>query len=219
MRDCGRYAADLTGARGVYKGLCMQYKDQWGDDAFVPQRKQPFKYDHVLQMIALLSSQRVLKWPAVMCRAILVALCHALSTGARRDEWTLTHEHDTYVRRCNFEWVDDDGGALPSTPEVIKSRRNGHLLRGRSAASKCDRLNIFWGARDMWFRYDDTNPLYFAWRWQQWEMAHPCPLHERRTWPAFSPFGNEVPFTPSVADAKLHELMRCVMTVAEAMTH
>ena len=39
----------------------------------------------------------------------------------------------------------------------------------------------------MWFRYDDQNPLNFAWRWRQWEEAHPCPASERaRTWPAFS---------------------------------
>jgi hypothetical protein len=45
---------------------------------------------------------------------------------------------------------------LPNTAATVASRKNGDLLRGRSAPSKCDRLNIEWGARDMWFRYDDN---------------------------------------------------------------
>lgn len=68
----------------------------------------------------------------------------------------------------------------------------------------------------MWFRYDDTNPLNFAWRWRQWEEAHPCPHDERHRWPAFSPSGDEVPFTGGRADACLNALLAVVMTAAEA---
>ena len=45
--------------------------------------------------------------------------------------------------------VDNEGRGLPSTPEVIASRRNGHLLKGRSSPSKCDRLNVEWGSKPM----------------------------------------------------------------------
>ena len=100
--------------------------------------------------------------------------------------------------------------------EVIASRKNGDLLRGKSAPSKCDRLNIEWGGRDMWFRFDDTNPVNFARHWQQWEMAHPCPERERSWWPAFSPTGDNKPFTGSQANALLHAILPKVMTEAEA---
>ena len=81
--------------------------------------------------------------------------------------------------------------ALHIMPAVVASRRNGHLLRGRSAPSKCDRLNVEWGSKPMWLRYDDSNPLNLVWRWQQWEMAHPCTTAQRATWPAFSPHRNK----------------------------
>ena len=157
----------MTNARGVFKGICMRYKARWGDDAFVPERKQPFSAEHLRKIVALLATGAVGGWTAVMHMALLTAFCHAISTGVRLDEWTASFQGDTYARRCNYVWVDDGGRDLPSTRETIASRRNGHLLKGRSAPSKCDRLNVEWGGRDMWFRFDDTNPLNFAWRWQR----------------------------------------------------
>ena len=220
MRDCGRYIPDMAQTRAVLKGLCMRYKARWGDDAFVPERKQPFSTAHLVSIIAALTSVTALSgWPTTLRLAMLVAFCYALSTGARKDEWTLSFEGDTFVRRSNFAWVDmssDTRDDLPSTPEVIRSRRNGCLLRGRSAASKCDRLNIEWGAKDMWFRYDDSNSLNFAWRWQQWELAHPCPIQERSNWPAFSPTGDAMPFTGSKAQACLNVLLAAAMSVSDA---
>lgn len=68
----------------------------------------------------------------------------------------------------------------------------------------------------MWFRYDDTNPLNFAWRWNQWERAHPCSVAQRAAWPAFSPHGNEVPFTGAKADACMRALLAAAMTAGEA---
>ena len=65
-----------------------------------------------------------------------------LSTGVRKDEWTASFEGDTFVRRCNFNWVDENGNDLPNTAATVALRKNGDLLRGRSAPSKCDRLNI-----------------------------------------------------------------------------
>ena len=164
MRDCGRYLPDMGAARGVLKGLCARYKRRWGDDAFVPQRKQPFTTAQMVAIVtALVSAAGALaRWPASLCKAVLTAFCFAISTGARKDEWTADAGDGDFLKRSNFVWVDESGHDLPNTPEVVAGRANGHLLRGRSAPSKCDRLNIEWGGRDMWFRYDDTNPLNFA---------------------------------------------------------
>ena len=218
MRDCGRYTPDLTEVRGVLKGICARYKARWGDEAFVPNRKQPFSSRHMLEIVALLTkpATTLTAWNDVLRMAVLTAFCYALSTGARKDEWTASFEGDSFVRRASFAWVDKDGNDLPSSPEVIASRKNGDMLRGKSAPSKCDRLNIEWGGRDMWFRFDDTNPLNFARHWQQWELKHPCPERERSWWPAFSPTGDNKPFTGTQANALLHAIMLKVMTEAEA---
>ena len=217
MRDCGRFTPDLAQTRAVLKGLCARFKLRWGDDAFVPQRMQPFSRDHLVAIVAALVSVTTLPaWTSVLRWAVLTAFCYAISTGARKDEWTASFAGDTFVRRSNFTWVDPKGDDLPSTPQTVASRVNGNLLRGRSAPSKCDRLNISWGGRDMWFRYDDTNPLNFAWRWRQWEEAHPCPPGERTRWPAFSPTGDATPFTGGRAESCLNVLLAAVMTVAEA---
>ena len=216
LRDCGRYIPEMAEVRATLKGICARYKVRWGPDAFVPARKQPFSTRHLIAIVTVLAAASMPGWPPVLCQAMLVAFCHAISTGARKDEWTLSFEGDTLSRRSSFTWVDADYNELPMTPAVIASRRNGCLLRGRSAPSKCDRLNIEWGSRDMWFRYDDTNPLNFAWRWQQWEISHPCPIAERDKWPAFSPTGDATPFSGSHADRCLRAVLAIVMTAAEA---
>ena len=54
---------------------------------------------------------------------MLVAFCHALSTGARKDEWVLSFNGDTYMRRANFSWAEDD--ILPgdfSMEEILEER-------------------------------------------------------------------------------------------------
>ena len=89
--------------------------------------------------------------------------------------------------------------------------RNGDYLKGRSTASKCDPNNTHWGARDQWYIYDDTSPLNFAYRWQQWEHAYPCDTQQRADWPAFSPTGDHVPFTPSAADGALKQVLLAVL--------
>jgi hypothetical protein len=61
-----------------------------------------------------------------------------------------------------------------------------------------------------------ANPLNFAYRWQQWELEHPCPAELRRTWPAFSPTGDGTPFTGSKAAAYLRVVLALVMTPVEA---
>jgi hypothetical protein len=155
-------------------------------------------------------------WSSSLHCAFLVLICFCVSTGTRKDEWALSFEGDTFLRRANFHWVDEQGMDLPNTIEVLATRKNGCLLRGRSAPAKCDRLNVEWGAKDQWFRFDDTNPLNFAWRWWQWETRFPCPTHERETWPAFSPNGDHRPFKARQADALLAALLVFVLGAAEA---
>ena len=216
MRDCGRYVPDMATARGVLKGVSMQYKSRWGDEAFVPDRKWPFTNAALLAMVRAIMTSPLLTWPNTLRLAMVTAFCCAMSTGIRKDEWTESFKGDTLMRRGNFTWVDENGRDLPSTPQVVRSRKRGHMLRGRSAASKCDRLNVEWGAKDMWFRYDESNPLNFAWRWQQWELQCPCPADERHRWPAFSPEGNWKPFDGKFADTLLRALLRCVMSEEDA---
>ena len=218
LRDCGRHVPNLHDARSVLQGLCMRYKNVWGDEALVPEHKKPYSRAHIVRMVQLLASVAVAGWSGTLHAAMLAAVCYSIATGVRKDEWTLSFLGDTYVRRSNFHWVDEiTGNDLPDVPATWQSRRNGHLLRGRCAASKCDRLNIEWGGKDMWFRYDDSNPFNFAWRWCEWELAHPCPQGARQRWPAFSPSGDGTPFKAAQADALLRTLLMLAMSSADAM--
>jgi hypothetical protein len=217
MRDCGRYVPDMAAARSVLKGLCARYRARWGDDAFIPMRKQPFTTKHLTAIITLLTTPTaLLAWPQALRLAILTAFTYAISTGVRKDEWTASFAGDTYLKRANLTWIDEDGEELPSTPDVLATRKNGDLLKGRAPKSKCDQLDIEWGAKDMWFRYDDTNPINLAWRWKQWEEAYPCPQNLRHVWPAFSPTGDATPFTGGRAEACLRIILPMCMSAAEA---
>eukprot|EP00966_Prymnesium_polylepis_P008137 187548-Prymnesium_polylepis.1 len=62
------------------------------------------------------------------------------------------------------------------------------MLRGRSTGSKCDATNSHWGARDMWFVYDDTNPCSLPVIWAEYEIKYPCPPEERNVWTMASPW-------------------------------
>ena len=216
LKACGRYVPEFRFVRAVLKGICARYKLIWGQDALVPSRKKPFTQGQLRALIAFLQAMRMVGWTDCMHLVFTVLVCFCLSTGTRKDEWVLSFETDTYLRRANFCWVDERGNDLPPTREVLMSRKNGCLLRGRSAPAKCDRLNVEWGAKDQWFRFNDQDPLNFAWRWYQWEVAFPCEAHDRSSWPAFSPTGDRVPFKGRQADSLLVALLTTCLSAAEA---
>ena len=215
MRDCSRHRPDTRIMRDTLKGLCAQYKQIFGNDAFVPQRAQPFALRHLLEMAGLLADNQVVGWASPKQAAMLAMCTHGGSTGTRKDE----EVGDDALRRANFWWVDANGVPLPRTSDVLLTRRNGDMLCGRSTCSKCDRLNTEWGAKLQWFRLDDTNPLNFAWRWLQYERRFPCPSGREAEWPAFSPYGDARPFSSREVDSSLKTLMRLVMTEEEVDAH
>ena len=201
MRDCGRYLADMVDVLRVLKGLNMRYRRLWGPEAFVRAKQRVFSRSMLLRLASACLGLLVGAWSLVR-RAVWACLIPFLSsTGTRCNEFTCAFAADTYLTRSHFCFVDDDFNDLVMTPSVIESRRNGSYLRGMSAESKCDRLNVEWGAHKQWFVLDDTDPLNFAAAWQRWERDFPCPVHERQQWPAFSPTGDARPFTPSTARA------------------
>ena len=216
MRDCGRVVADNGQVATTLKGLCSAYKAIWGQDAFIREQVHTFTLAMLLTISTTLSEYSVPSWTLVLHCAWLVLVAYLASTGTRKDEFAQACEGDTFVMRDNFTWVDEDEHDLPSTPEVVASRKNGDYLKGRSAPSKCDRLNVEWGARDQWFRYDDSSRLNFAYQWQQWELRCPCPLEQRKAWPAFSPSGNSIPFSTSKAASLFHTLLVCAIGAADA---
>jgi len=215
QRDCGRYLAPLDGVGKILRGLCETYKKLWGADSLVPQRREPFSLVHLLHMVKLLAGALLTGYSQATQQAMLVLVCFAIATGIRLDEIC----SEECYKRSNFVWIDKEGNDLPSTPATHGSRKNGDLLRGRSVESKCDPHNVVWGSRSMWFRYDDTNPLNFAWRWSRWEQAFPVPEEEakRHDWPAFSPEGNAARFSKVKVTALLFALMVLVMGATEAL--
>lgn len=151
--------------------------------------------------------------------AMLSVFCVLCSTGFRLDEISQTKD-GTYMKRANFAFFIG-GEEVQPTARALQRMVNGCYVRVRSVRSKCDPCNYHWGSRDMWFKYDDTNPLNLAWRWTEWELKYPCPLEARHTWAAFSPAGKETPFVYSglstahrqLANAALGEQVGSTITV------
>ena len=138
-----------------------------------------------------------------------------LSAGIRKDELF----GDFALQRANFAWVDSDARPLPRNSTTLASRRKGDILRVLSAPSKCDQLNVEWGAKPMWFRLDPDNPLNFAASWLAYERYCPCPDGQERLWPAFSPEGDHRGFSGADIDGALQTLMRLTMSAEDIDTH
>ena len=62
----------------MLKGICARYKARWGDDAFVPERKQPYTTAHAVAIVTILDDGHTsLPWSTVLRQAMLVAFCRA----------------------------------------------------------------------------------------------------------------------------------------------
>ena len=132
----------------------------------------------------------------------------------RRDEWTKTFPADcSYMRRSNFAWFDGAEEIIP-TSAGLSHIRKGCYLRGISAPSKCDRDNLEWGAKHMWFLVDMDNPLNFASKYLEYEVTHPCPPGDRAQWAAFSPTGGAKPFAYAKAASLLASLLSVLNSTA-----
>ena len=105
---------------------------------------------------------------------------------------------------------------LPSSPTATASRRDGDFLQGHWEPSKCDRSNIEWGGKPQFFRFDFSNELNFAFRWREYERTHLCPTDARGFWPAFSPSGDNTPYTSVTLAAECSRLFQHALGQEEA---
>ena len=200
MRDCGRYIGDLSLTHDVLRGLCQMYKQLFGPDAFASDQAEIYANWMLDAIEKMLLASSVPSWTHELHIVWLAIHTFLIATGTRKDEWTRASLLDDCLMRINFVWVDDVTMVpLPMTIATIASRRKGSMLRGQSSASKCDRLNIVWIKQKQWFRLDEDEPYNFAYAFQQYELAFPCPEDQRSTWPAFSPTGDEHAFSPHAA--------------------
>ena len=200
------------------KGLNALCRKRWGDHALVPRKQEPFRRTELLRIIAFLAAFSMAGWSVALHRAVSVLVCFCLATGMRRDEWTRTYTGDTsYMRRNNFAWFDGAAEIYPSLDGLARIR-NGCYLRGVSAPSKCDRDNLEWGAKHMWFLVDESNPLNFASQYLAYERAYPCPPEDRHRWAAFSPDGTAEPFAYARAASLLASLLS-VLGIAARTWH
>ena len=216
LRDCDRYLADLDQVRAVLRGICALYKQVYGPEAFAVHQAKIFSRAMLLKIAESCVACIVTTWTATRHAAWKVIHAFEVGTGTRKDEFTKAFPADDCIMRANFVWIDGEGNELSMTVTVIASRIRGNLLRGKSAPSKCDRLNLEWSKQLQWFRLDEDDPLNFAYAFQQWELAHPCPLHERGNWPAFSPTGDMHPFSPSAAAHDHQQLLSASIGAIDA---
>ena len=206
LRDCGRYLAPLHLALAQLRALRQQYIATWGTQSLVPAKHRPIADSHIAQILAGLANCVVKTWTATRHAAWTVLVLYELVTGTRNDE---VAGEDTRLQRDNFVPVINGVEHAPTTGNW-KRLRNGDYIKGKSAPSKCDRTNALWGSRDMWFLVDDSNPRNFAAAWIQWETTHPCPEAQRSMWPAFSPSGDNKPFTTDM----IHRDFKIIIGVA-----
>ena len=212
---CGRWIPDSKMLLQALKGMNRSMHDHFGQDCLIPRKTQPFALSDLHKMVSRLVRRAIKGWTNTLHIVMLALICFCLATGTRCNEWACTDPNDTYIRRANFVVVIN-GIDMLMTPITLNAIVNGDMIRAHSAPSKCDRDNTTWGSTKQWFRYDDTNPLNFAYRWVQYELAHPCPIGQRATWPAFSPTGDSKPFSTSTARNHLISLMVAALGAAEA---
>ena len=209
MRDCGRHLCDMTEVLRVLKGLCLQYRAAYGPEAFLKQQAMVFSLDMLHAISLACTAYRVPGFSAAWHDAWAAKHAHLASTGTRKDEVIR-------LLRAHFVWVGADFQPLPSTQEVVSSRKDGDYLRGSSTESKCDPLNLHWGHHKQWFRLDSSNPMSFALHWRNYELKHPCPAALRSSWPAFSPSGDHVFFTHASSANAHRQLVTYAIGEADA---
>ena len=207
QRDCSRYVCSSSELRTVLRGLCKQYMQTWGQEAFVKQQALVFTRGMLLTIAAACKRQSVPGWLRAQHYVWSAASKYQSATGARTNELVSDFEGDDVLLRSNFTTVDDAREPVTPTPAVLLAVKNGDLIRGVSAASKCDRLNVEWSKQKQWFRYDDTDPLNFAVAWVAMELQYPCSPELRGSWPAFSPSGDASPFTTHSYTGQHRELI------------
>ena len=223
MIDCGRWVPEsMIGVLKQLKGLNARVRASFGQDCLIPHQTQPFSLQMLLKMAKALRQKTIKTWSNCIHTIMLVMICYCLATGTRCNEMgqafqpsSLAPNPDTdYLRRSNFSPFKD-GVELEATVESWASLINGDMIRAHPGPSKCDRDNVSFGNIKQWFRYDDTNPLNFAAVWAEWEINYPCPVDERDTWAAFSPDGDEHPFSCASLRALLTVLMLATIGAAE----
>lgn len=195
--DCGRYTCDTKAMRPVLLGLCMRYKAMWGQEAFTVEQAKLFTRAMLLAIVIACDEYKVPNWSRALHDAWGVQIRYMISTGERKDVFCRDFQGEDVLQRANITVVDQLFEPTPTTPASLAAVKNGHLVRATSAASKCDRLNVDWSKQKQWFRHDDADPLNFAAAWVRYELKYPCAMETRRSWPAFSPAGDETCFTSS----------------------
>ena len=212
LRACNRYTCASSKLKGVLFGLCQRYKHIWGQDAFVKQQAKIFSRRMLLDMAAGCEPGAMPEWSRKKSRCCNAQLKYVVSLGARTDEFTKEHEQDDCLKRANITLVDQNTMEPIEVNEAnLRRVKRGHLIRGISASSKCDRLNVEWSKQHQWFRYDPEDPLNFAVAWVTYELECPCAPEDRLAWPAFSTSGDAVAST-SEQFARQHKEL-CVATL------
>jgi len=193
LKDSGCELVDMKTVVPHLKGLNAKFRAKWGDNSLVPVRQQPFEREQLIKIVtdldAIAAAARITgdRIKAMAVDALSLAITWSLATGSRAEE--VSGETDMLPLSA-FSWVVD-GIAQPDTLEThkITALLEGALLRAHANASKCDRDNMTWGDRDMWFRVHHDNPLNFAARFRQWMVRYWHLFEQRGSTPAFSPDG------------------------------
>lgn len=214
LRDAGHELPSTRSVAKAIKGETQRFKRAWGQKAMVPIRRRPFSQPMLQKINAALSSGNIFisskdAWSTNQCILMRALFLFGLATGERADSLSMSSPDDgDYWRLADLRFVRDE----KELPDKAKTK-SGDLLRGRAPPSKCDRDNMEWGDRDMWFRLNPSDPLNFAQAWLEYRTIY----HVQGVGAAaFSPALNGQPFKKADLQKLFNALLSAVLGEEEA---
>jgi hypothetical protein len=216
LSDAGHELPDMKLVARTIKGETAKYKAKWGSKAVVPTRRLPFSQPMLQRIHECLVRGDVRaatgkEWTPQQCRVMRAAFLFGLATGERADSMAASSTGDIDY------WRADDLVFVRGERELEPHERPlpGDLLRGRAPPSKCDRDNMEWGDRDMWFRYNPADPLNFAAAWAAYMDTYRATGGAHGA-AAFSPSEDGNPFNKAHLQRDFNDLLVSALGADEA---
>ena len=194
-RDRGETMAPAVLVASELRKLNFEYKNEFGVQGLIPERKQPFTREILTDCLlgapkGFKAGIMVVDWEARSGRTLRAITTVAASTGFRKAEFTmdaggnvhdcLCYGHVTwYLRGHTF------GPGQDPPREYLLNPQEGDFLVLQPPPSKSDPFDAVWGSRPIWLPYRPKETLNaFAAVLDLW-LHHAPPTDERERTPLF----------------------------------
>ena len=212
MLDYGRFLSDMREVDKFLKGLNAEYMAEWGQDSLISHQCLTLSHAHLRAINAACTMRSV---PGFFSRAARhLARAQRLRDGHGRAQ---ERRRQRPLRQASqLRLVGPGPQAAPCVSGGHGLPKNRRLPAGILRSVEVRQVQHRVGGKPQWFRLDSSNPLNFAFRWQQHELAYPCPEGLRSSWPAFSPSGDDIPYSSASLSAECSRLFAASLGAADA---